>query len=110
VLVQVHIGDEATKSGCDVAEVPDLARAVAELDRLRLRGLMCIPPPSDDPAVQRAHFAELRRLFETLGADGLELDILSMGMTDDLASAIAEGSTELRIGTAIFGPRPAAQP
>ena len=86
-------------------ELPALARAVAGLPRLRLRGLMAIPEPTSDVALQRARFATLRQLRDQLNADGLALDTLSMGMSDDLEAAIAEGSTMVRVGTAIFGSR-----
>lgn len=106
VCLQVRLGDEAAKSGADPATVGELAQAVAALPRLRLRGLMAIPPPSDDPDVQRGYFRSLRELQAALIADGLDLDTLSMGMSGDLEAAIAEGATLVRIGTALFGPRP----
>ncbi len=109
VCLQVRLGDEAGKSGIDPAEAGELARAVAALPRLRLRGLMTIPPPSEDPDVQRGYFRTLRELQAALIADGLELDTLSMGMSGDLEAAIAEGATLVRIGTALFGPRPASR-
>jgi pyridoxal phosphate enzyme (YggS family) len=102
VCLQVNISDEASKSGCDPQEIGGLARAIAALPRLRLRGLMAIPRPSDSPEQQRAVFAALRELQQGLG---LDLDTLSMGMSADLEAAVAEGSTWLRIGTAIFGAR-----
>jgi PLP dependent protein len=105
VCLQVKLGDEVTKGGVTPAELPALAHAVARLPNLNLRGLMCIPPESDDAAVQRSHFARLRRLLEALRADGLPLDVLSMGMSGDLESAIHEGATHVRVGTALFGPR-----
>jgi hypothetical protein len=105
VLLQVNISGEASKSGAAPDEVPALATAIAALPRLRLRGLMAIPAPTQEPALQRAQFARLRRLFDDLRARGLHLDTLSMGMSDDLEAAIAEGSTMVRIGTAIFGAR-----
>jgi len=105
VLVQVNVSGEATKSGAAPAEVPALARAVAALPRLRLRGLMAIPEPTADVGLQRARFAQVRRIFEQLGSEGLALDTLSMGMSDDMEAAIAEGATMVRIGTAIFGAR-----
>ena len=109
VCIQVRLGDEASKSGAEPAAVRELAAAVAELPRVTLRGLMTIPPPSDDPAVQRGYFRTLRELQENLIDDGLTLDTLSMGMSADLEAAIAEGATLVRIGTARFGPRPAAR-
>ena len=87
------------------AEAGALARSVAALPRLRLRGLMAIPEPVDDIEAQRAPFRLLRELYETLRAEGLALDTLSMGMTHDLEAAIAEGATIVRVGTAIFGAR-----
>jgi len=109
VLVQVNVSGEASKSGVAPHEVAALARAVALMPRLRLRGLMAIPEPSDDAAIQRASFRAVRVLFERLVGDGLELDTLSMGMSDDMEMAIAEGATMVRIGTAIFGPRERAR-
>jgi pyridoxal phosphate enzyme (YggS family) len=103
--IQVNVSGEATKSGVPPSEAPALARAVAALPRLRLRGLMAIPEPTDDVALQRRRFEILRELKERLVADGLALDTLSMGMSDDLEAAIAAGATMVRVGTAIFGAR-----
>jgi pyridoxal phosphate enzyme (YggS family) len=105
VCLQVNISGEATKSGAAPAEVPALARAVAALPRLRLRGLMAIPEPEGDFEAQRAPHRLLRELQQVLVRDGLPLDTLSMGMSADLEAAVAEGSTLVRIGTAIFGVR-----
>lgn len=105
VCLQVNIDREATKHGLEAAEVMAVAHAVAALPRLRLRGLMAIPGPAADFAAQRRPFAQLRALQEQLNADGLALDTLSMGMSDDLEAAIAEGATLVRVGTALFGPR-----
>ncbi len=105
VCVQVNVSGEASKSGCAPDEALELCRALAALPRLRLRGLMAIPEPSDDPAAQRAPFRQLRELFEHIRASGLPLDTLSMGMSHDLEAAVAEGATIVRIGTAIFGER-----
>lgn len=105
VCIQVNVSGEASKSGVAPAEAAELARRVAVLPRLRLRGLMAIPAPAEDFAAQRAPFRELRELFERLRGEGLPLDTLSMGMSDDLEAAIAEGSTLVRVGTAIFGQR-----
>ncbi|MGI4844089.1 MAG: YggS family pyridoxal phosphate-dependent enzyme [Janthinobacterium lividum] len=105
ICLQVNISGEASKSGASAAELPELARQVAALPNLRLRGLMAIPAASSDPAQQRAAFARLSRLFDGLRADGLALDTLSMGMSGDLGAAIAEGATIVRIGSAIFGAR-----
>lgn len=107
VCLQVNVSGEASKSGVAPEDVRELARAIAALPNLRLRGLMAIPAPSDDPAAQRAPFRQLRELFELLLADGLPLDTLSMGMSHDLEAAIAEGATLVRVGTAIFGERTA---
>lgn len=105
VCLQVNVSGEASKSGVAPAELPALARAVAALPRLRLRGLMAIPEPVDDPVAQRAPHARLRGLLQALQAQGLALDTLSMGMSADLEAAVQEGATMLRIGTAIFGAR-----
>jgi pyridoxal phosphate enzyme (YggS family) len=106
VLVQVKLDDEATKSGARPAEVPELCRLVASEPRLSLRGLMTIPRPDPDLAVRRARFADLKALFDALRRDFPSIDTLSMGMSEDFETAIAEGATEVRIGTALFGPRP----
>ena len=106
VCLQVNIGSELTKGGVQPGELAALAAEVARLPRLRLRGLMCIPPEEADPERQRAAFATLRRLLETLNAHSFGLDTLSMGMSSDLEAAILEGGTCLRVGTALFGPRP----
>jgi len=106
VCLQVNIAGEASKGGVTSAELPALATAVAALPRLKLRGLMCIPPDQDDPT--RHWFAGTRRLLEALNAAGAKLDTLSMGMSGDFESAILEGATLVRIGTALFGSRPAA--
>jgi pyridoxal phosphate enzyme (YggS family) len=105
LLLQVNISGETSKSGVPPAELPALARAVAALPRVALRGLMAIPEPETDPARQRAPLARMRQLFEQLQHDGLPLDTLSMGMSADLEAAIAEGATMVRVGTAIFGER-----
>jgi PLP dependent protein len=105
VLIEVNLSGEASKSGVAAQDAAALARTVAGLPRLRLRGLMAIPAPSRDQAVQRARFRAVRELFEQLRAQGLELDTLSMGMSEDMEAAIAEGATMVRIGTSIFGAR-----
>lgn len=105
VCLQVNISGEDSKSGAAPAEVPALARAVAALPRLRLRGLMSIPEPERDLEAQRRPHRALRELFDQLNAEGLGLDTLSMGMSADLEAAILEGATLVRIGTAIFGAR-----
>jgi len=105
VCIQVQIGGESTKSGVAPESLAALAEAVAALPRLRLRGLMALPPEEAEPARQRRWFAELRKLLEGLNARGHRLDALSMGMSGDFAAAIEEGATHLRIGTAVFGER-----
>jgi len=107
VCLEVNVAGELSKGGIAPAELPELARAVAALPRLALRGLMCIPPEESEPARQRAWFARLRALFEQLNAAGTRLDTLSMGMSADFEAAIAEGATIVRVGTALFGARPA---
>lgn len=107
VLLQINISGEATKSGVSPAEAIGLARALDGLSGLRLRGLMAVPEPTADVTLQRARFREVRAVFETLNTAGLRLDTLSMGMSADLEAAIAEGSTMVRVGTAIFGERAA---
>ncbi|MGE6322378.1 YggS family pyridoxal phosphate-dependent enzyme [Pseudomonas oryzihabitans] len=102
ICLQVNVSGEASKSGCHPDELPALAAAVSGLPNLRLRGLMAIPEPTEDPASQRAAFARLRTLSEALN---LGLDTLSMGMSQDLEAAIAEGATWVRVGTALFGAR-----
>ncbi|MDD3519197.1 MAG: YggS family pyridoxal phosphate-dependent enzyme [Chromatiales bacterium] len=105
VCVQVNVSGEASKSGVAPVELPALAEAVAQLPRLRLRGVMAIPAPETDFDAERRAFAAVRHAFEDLQRRGHALDTLSMGMSDDLEAAIAEGATMVRIGTAIFGPR-----
>jgi len=110
VCIQVNISGEQTKSGVDPPAVGDLARRILELPRVQLRGLMAIPEPSSDPQQQRLRFRALRELKDALAGAGVALDTLSMGMSDDLEAAVAEGATIVRIGRAIFGERPAKQP
>ncbi len=105
VCIQVNLSGESSKSGVQAKEVDALARIVSELPGLALRGLMTLPQPCDDLEEQRRPFAALRGIFEALNAGGHDLDTLSMGMTNDMEAAIAEGATMIRIGTAIFGPR-----
>ncbi len=105
ICIQVNISGEASKSGVEPAQVEALARAVMLLPRLRLRGLMAIPAPCHGLQAQRAGLRPLREIHERLRAAGLALDTLSMGMSDDMEAAIAEGSTMVRIGTALFGAR-----
>ncbi|MBK7902300.1 MAG: YggS family pyridoxal phosphate-dependent enzyme [Proteobacteria bacterium] len=106
VLLQVRLADEPGKGGVAPAEAPALAAAVTAMPRIRLRGLMCIPPPAADLEAQRRPFRRLRELMESLNAAGHALDTLSMGMSDDLEAAVLEGATIVRVGTAIFGRRP----
>jgi hypothetical protein len=105
VLVQVNVSGEASKSGVSPDEVLSLCKDVSSLRKLRLRGLMAIPEPVQDVKHQRHRFSEVKELFERVKREGLDLDTLSMGMSDDLEAAIAEGSTLVRVGTAIFGAR-----
>ncbi|MBQ0943222.1 YggS family pyridoxal phosphate-dependent enzyme [Ideonella sp. 4Y16] len=105
LCLQVNVSGEASKSGVAPDELPALAQAVAALPRVRLRGLMAIPEPEDDPVRQRAPHALLRSLRDGLRTQGLDLDTLSMGMSADLEAAVQEGATMVRIGTAIFGAR-----
>lgn len=105
VCVQVHLGDETSKGGVAPERLPELLAHVAALPRLRLRGLMAIPPEESDHDAQRAWFARLRALFDAARRQHPQLDTLSMGMSGDLEAAIAEGATAVRIGTALFGAR-----
>ena len=105
VCLQINVSGEASKSGVTPALAEPLARAIAALPRLALRGLMSIPEPVEGYDAQRAPHRALRFLFERLNAGGLALDTLSMGMSADLEAAIAEGATLVRVGTAIFGQR-----
>ena len=106
VCLQVNVDAGANKSGVSPDELPALAHAVASLPGLRLRGLMGIPEPSPDVDTQRALFGRIRTLFDALNAQGLGLDTLSLGMSDDLDAAVAAGSTMVRVGRAVFGGRP----
>jgi pyridoxal phosphate enzyme (YggS family) len=105
VCIQVNVSGEDSKSGVAPGGERDLARTIAGLPHLRLRGLMAIPEPTLDAALQRRRFALLRELRDGLLAEGHPVDTLSMGMSDDLEAAIAEGATIVRVGTAIFGRR-----
>jgi pyridoxal phosphate enzyme (YggS family) len=105
VLVQVNVSGEPTKAGVGTGEVLALCDKIVPLKGVRLRGLMAIPEPTPDVALQRARFSEIRRVMESLDRQGVHLDTLSMGMSDDMEAAIAEGATLVRIGTAIFGAR-----
>jgi len=105
VCLQVNISGEASKSGLEPEAVAELAGLVAVLPNLRLRGLMTLPAPAGSPEARRRPFRELRQLLEQLREQGHEVDTLSMGTSDDMEAAIAEGATIVRIGTAIFGAR-----
>ncbi len=105
VCLQVNISGENSKGGAAPEKLSTLAHAIARLPGLKLRGLMAIPAPCEDPAAQRLPFAQMRDLQNRLNEQGFGLDTLSMGMTDDFAAAIAEGATIVRIGSAIFGQR-----
>ena len=111
ICIQVNVSGEASKSGCTPADLPALANAISALPRLKLRGLMAIPEPTDNRAAQDAAFAAVRDLIKSMQASlDLPLDTLSMGMSHDLESAIAMGATWVRIGTALFGARDYGQP
>ncbi len=105
ICLQVNVDEEASKSGMPFSSVADVARRVAGLRKLRLRGMMCLPAVRDDFDAQREPFARLRELADELATEGLVTDTLSMGMSADFRAAIFEGSTIVRLGTAIFGPR-----
>jgi len=105
VCVQVDVANGQDRAGVAMSELPRLAEAVAALPRLRLRGLMCLPPAETEFERQRVHFRRLRECQEAMTDAGFALDVLSAGMSADLEAAVAEGATHLRIGTAIFGPR-----
>jgi pyridoxal phosphate enzyme (YggS family) len=107
VLIQVNIDDEASKHGCSPGEIDALAAAVAAEPGLRLRGLMAIPAPHPDPAARIAAFSRMKTLQDRLASRYPGADTLSMGMSDDFAQAVAYGATMVRIGTALFGARPA---
>ena len=107
ICLQVNVDGGANKSGVEPAALAELAADVARLPRLTLRGLMCIPEPAPDFETQRDLFLRARRLFDQLNAQGLALDTLSMGMSDDLEAAVAAGSTMVRVGRGVFGSRPA---
>lgn len=109
VCLQVNVSREPSKSGIVPQEAAALAAAIAGLPRLRLRGLMAIPAPTEDGERQRDQFRQLRALYDTLRGNGFALDTLSMGMSQDFAAAIVEGATMVRIGAAIFGARPSKE-
>ena len=105
--IQLKVGNEVAKSGTDPASVTDMLQFAQTLPRLRVRGLMAIPPPSEDPQQQCRWFAQVQEVYLQLQRSGHQLDTLSMGMSQDLEAAIAQGATMVRVGTALFGPRPA---
>ncbi len=105
VLLQVNVARESQKSGCAPEDAPGLARQIAGLGHLRLEGLMTIAPFTDDEDVQRRTFRSLRALRDTIKEAGVWLPTLSMGMSADYATAVAEGATVIRLGTVLFGPR-----
>lgn len=113
VLLEINIGGEQSKGGISPYEVPELAQLACSLEHVRLRGLMAIPPISAVPGGNRHFFAEMYRLFidmrEEMSDNQNNVDCLSMGMSDDFEDAIAQGATLVRVGTALFGPRPAVQ-
>jgi pyridoxal phosphate enzyme (YggS family) len=111
VLLEVRIAEEETKSGVNIEKLPALAENVATLPALHFRGLMCIPPFLDDAEQARPYFRQLRELRDRLASQfGWTLPVLSMGMSHDFEVAIEEGATEVRVGTALFGQRPARKP
>ncbi len=105
VCIQVRLSDDPARPGADPAALPALADTISGLPRLKLRGIMCMPPLEDDREKVIAHFARTREMYDRLRRAGFELDTLSMGTTQDFREAIAAGSTLVRVGTAIFGPR-----
>ncbi len=109
VCLQVNLNVDSAKAGVTIKDAFEIGQRIAELPRLQLRGFMTIPEPTRDFVSQRLPFRALRELFEKCNAQGLALDTLSMGMSDDLVAAIAEGATIVRVGTAIFGPRDLTQ-
>ena len=110
ICLQVNISQEASKSGATLDHLPLLVKEIAALPNLKLRGLMAIPAPSDDPDLQRQPFVALARALKELNSElQMDMDTLSMGMTDDLETAIEEGATMVRIGTALFGARQYAE-
>lgn len=105
ICLQINVSGESTKGGVELEQAEAMAHAIAILPRIKLRGLMAIPAPADELAVQRAPYAKMRKLFLHLNTAGLNLDTLSMGMSHDMTAAILEGATIVRVGTAIFGSR-----
>lgn len=114
VLVEVNIGREESKGGCLPEDLPDLARRAVEAQHVRLRGLMCIPPAAGAPGANVGYFQATRQFFvdirEKIGDNDTDIDCLSMGMSGDYEDAVREGATLVRVGTALFGPRPPLRP
>ena len=114
ILLEVNIGREESKGGCLPEDLPALARQAMDLPHVRLRGLMAIPPAADEPGDNRRFFAATRQLFvdirSQIGDNDTDIDCLSMGMSDDYEDAVREGATLVRLGTALFGPRPPRAP
>ena len=109
VCIAVNISNESSKTGIPLEALPALAQAIAQLPKLRLRGLMALPAPTNDYQQQRKPFKQLAQAAKQLQPSGIVFDTLSMGTTADYKAAIAEGATLIRIGTAIFGPRPQSE-
>ncbi len=105
VCIQVRLSDDAKRPGTPEDQIPELAEAIEQLPHLRLRGLMCMPPLETDLDELRRHFDHVRMLYDALRSAGHSIDTLSMGTSGDMTAAIAAGSTMVRVGTAIFGPR-----
>lgn len=105
ICLQVNISNEENKAGISLKEIPDLAKEVSHLKNIRLRGLMAIPLKTSNESEQRFFFKQLKTCLDELNAQGMKLDTLSMGMSNDMEAAIAEGATMIRVGTAIFGSR-----
>ena len=114
ILLEVNIGREESKGGCLPEDLPALARQAMVLPHVRLRGLMSIPPAAAAPGANRSFFAETRQLYvdirRQIGDNNTDIDCLSMGMSGDYEDAIREGATLVRVGTALFGPRPPMHP
>ena len=110
ILLEVNIGREESKGGCLPEDLPALARQAMDLPHVRLRGLMAIPPVAAEPGANRSFFAATRQLYvdirRQIGDNETDIDCLSMGMSDDFEEAVAQGATLVRVGTALFGPRP----
>ena len=114
ILLEVNIAREESKGGCLPEDLPDLARRAVEAQHVRLRGLMCIPPAAGAPGANVGYFQATRQFFvdirEKIGDNDTDIDCLSMGMSGDYEDAVREGATLVRVGTALFGPRPPLRP